>query len=257
MLTISQLEKLVPAAFSDTPAPHVSENYSFVPTRDVIARMMENGWEAVKATQQKTRAGSRSSVLTAKHMIVFRPSGNDTPAKADLGMLQPTVSIINSHDWSSRMIAQSGILRLVCTNGLMAGQDIFRYSIRHDTVMRDIQQLSDEFSEKANSMLETVERWRGVELSHEATDAFLMEAAKLRYGDEATSDHAHSLSIVRRLADQGSNVWNLFNRVQENGMKGGYRVGRMTRASRGLSNIGATFKFNTDLWNLAEKFATN
>ena len=63
----------------------------------------------------------------------------------------------------------------------------------------------------------------------------------------------------RRYADNGTDLWKTFNRVQENltkGIRG--RVDRSTgqrTGSRGIKSIDGDVKLNRALWAMAEKMA--
>jgi hypothetical protein len=63
---------------------------------------------------------------------------------------------------------------------------------------------------------------------------------------------------VRRPEDDKNDLWTVFNRVQENIMRGGLEgvsaQGRRIRTG-GVRSLGSTLRVNTSLWELAEEFA--
>jgi len=60
----------------------------------------------------------------------------------------------------------------------------------------------------------------------------------------------------RRSADEGNSLWKIFNKVQENLVKGGQRpTGRLGRRTRKVTSAIADHKLNRDLWNLTEHIA--
>ena len=67
---------------------------------------------------------------------------------------------------------------------------------------------------------------------------------------------AEQLLERRRDADKRASLWNVFNVVQENIMRGGLEGktanGRKTK-TRGLNNVRAIVNKNKDLWELAEQ----
>ena len=63
------------------------------------------------------------------------------------------------------------------------------------------------------------------------------------------------LLAARRGMDANSDLWSVFNRVQENGTRGGFKVpdvnGRL-RSVRERRNIVADVNWNQDLWTLTQ-----
>jgi hypothetical protein len=97
---------------------------------------------------------------------------------------------------------------------------------------------------------------------------FAEAAHTVRFADsEGTVDTPITASMLltpRRRDDAGNNLWETFNRVQENAVKGGLRAraerklgqrfGRMVR-TREVKGIDQDVKLNRALWQLAEKMA--
>ena len=88
-----------------------------------------------------------------------------------------------------------------------------------------------------------------------ATDAlqFAKEASDIRGG----KIDPKALLTVRRDEDKEDTLWNVFNRVQENLIRGGVEGvspnGRRTR-TLGIKAMGSTVKTNLKLWDLAENY---
>lgn len=250
VLTEDQIFEAAPAAFSNAPAEHVSENYHFVNTREVLDRLMENGWKPIRAFQAKSR---KSDPRYGKHRIdlVLNPENSQMPK---LGELRTMATLINSHDWSSRIMITAGVWRLLCENGMKImeyGQDL---NVRHNQVEEDIDKILDRFGAISNEQIKTVERWSEIQLSEEDHTRFLTEASELRFGEQFTPDHTRALDRARRWGDSGRDLWHVFNRVQENGEKGTSKVGRMPRRVRALKSIDAMVDWNEGLRAIAEKF---
>ena len=97
------------------------------------------------------------------------------------------------------------------------------------------------------------------ELTKRQQMQFARDAAVLAYGNErAPGFEAEVLLAARRDADQGPTLWNVFNRVQENVIRGGLQylnANNRTVQTRGLTRVKRTVGFNMDLWNMAEKYA--
>ena len=255
MLATEQLQTLVPAAFATKPADYVSDKYQFVRTIDVVDMMRDDGWHPIQAYQQNVRSDAK--LETTKHVIVMRHGQDDGSNHVELGGLSPTFRMINSHDHSSKLLLIQELLRKVCDNGLMVHEgDSAVYNVRHDQIHEDLSTVMARYRSNASRAFETAIRWSQVQLSPEEWLEFGRKAAQIRYGDAATEGHARAIMQQRRAFDAGSDLFKAFNRAQENGMRGGVKAGQMTRRSRALTNIGASYKFNDELRAFATKFAS-
>lgn len=247
---------LTPAPISplDTtvPSPRMSERYRFIPTREYLDAFQANGWEIGEVRNVRS---SRRDPQFAKHMVtLFRNDmGLDNQA---LGGITPRLHLINSHDGSSRLMIIMGILRLVCSNGLMVSSgEVAQVSFRHDSSARETSDVvSNVFASDAMAQIEKARRWADVTLSQDQQLEFASAAKVLRFGLDSTVEAA-SLLEARRPADQGSSLWNTFNRIQENVMQGGIRFHGMRRRARRVVNIDKDVTLNRGLWSLAETFA--
>jgi hypothetical protein len=76
-------------------------------------------------------------------------------------------------------------------------------------------------------------------------------ARNIRFGADSPVDPL-SLTVARRPADNGNNLWLTFNRIQENITQGGIRFNGMRRMSRAVTNIAHDVNYNTELWAAAE-----
>ena len=253
VLSLDYIRDRAPAVFASAPASHVSKEYKFVNTASVLDTLINSGWEPIQANQQKVRVASRSE--GTKHQILLRHSSSQTEG-LEIGGLIPTLRIINSHDWSSRFSMFFGMLRLVCSNGLtVSGAQFAGFDVRHDAVQEDVQTVLGRFNSYSNMMLDTAQRWSKIELDRSRAETFFMDAARIRFGPDANSDHADTLKMVRRQEDITPTLWNAYNVAQENSMKGGGKRGQMKRLSRPLTNIATAHAVNTGLFELAASYA--
>ncbi len=118
----------------------------------------------------------------------------------------------------------------------------------------------------ARRALDAAEAWQGVALSHDEQRAFGEAARALRFGDaEGDADTPitpEQLLVPRRAEDAGDDLWRVFNRVQENVIRGGLTAwrcdaqGRPRRVtSRAVTGIDGDVRLNRALWQLAERMA--
>ena len=250
-----QLAKKAPAIFAQKPHAKVSENYTFVPTVDVISAFEQMGFEPIFAKQQRVRDASRKE--TCKHTVLLQH--RDEKVRDIFGKMLPTLRIINSHDWSSTLQVYFGMLRLVCQNGLMfAGEQFAQYIVRHDSVIEDSRAIAGRFQSAVGRMYSVAEQWAGIILPDEKAKEFALGAAVLRFGEErATLSLADVLLATRRKEDESRDLWTLFNVVQENVTKGGVKDPNRegARNSRELVNIEEERRVNVELFELAMQYA--
>lgn len=253
ILDLDTVRKLAPAVFAEKPASHVSEAYNFIRTSEILETLQSKGWGTIFAQQQKSR--NPNGILETKHALSMVRMGEDIQNLA-IGGLLPTINLINSHNWSSTFRIVFGMLRLVCSNGLMVGGAEFQsFTLRHDSLMGDLELTLARFQSSVSRMMECASNWAQIQLPDDAVQTFAMSAAKIRFGEEkATPEHARTLLNSRRYEDAGNSLWNVYNRLQENGIKGGFRGG-LQRRMRALTNIQASQDYNTGLFDLASRTA--
>ena len=135
-LSREDIQAIAPSVYAIKPASHVSEDYHFVNTGEVLDILGREGWQPFEAKQQKVRNQEKRE--GTKHMVSLRNPNIDITG-LDLGGLIPTFTVVNSHDWSSRFKVMVGIFRLVCSNGMMIADGFVQgFNIRHDHITDDI-----------------------------------------------------------------------------------------------------------------------
>jgi len=121
--------KMLPArAFQTQGDPDkVSDRYQSIDTSQYLTVMYDNGFELENVVYPKTK--KEGNDLFKKHIMVFQHS---KPYEIEVNdKVKPRILITNSHDGTTAFRLQSGLLRLVCENGLvmMTNQNAMR--IKH------------------------------------------------------------------------------------------------------------------------------
>lgn len=243
------LLEAVPSIFATAPHPKVSEGYHFVSTADIIGRLEDVGWGIMSANQQRVKDATERQY--AKHSVTMMRHGDSSGKET-----RPTLRIVNSHNWASLLQIHIGMLRLICSNGLMASFALASWTVRHDRIKEDLQQILDRFQSVAAIQFQEMETWKGIQLNSDQQREFAIGAAKLRFADSEGNElesYADSMNAARRQLDVGPDLWRTFNRLQENGMKGEFRLAK--RIARPIRNIQADLNFNIGLHRLASSFA--
>jgi hypothetical protein len=250
ILSNQELLASAPSIFASAPAEHTSPDYHFVNTADVLQLLENQGWGVYDAKQTHVRKPEDAN--TTKHMFSLRRI-NDNPQALQFGGLIPTIIVINSHDWSSRLEFHFGMLRLICGNGLIVAGAMFDcFSVRHDRIAEDVGMILSKFASSANRMMELANRWSEIMLTLDQSREFAVRAARLRFGDEFAGK-AETFLHQRRAEDLGSDLWRVFNVIQENMIQGGFKVNQ--RRARKIGNINALRDLNTGLFEIAESYA--
>jgi len=250
-LTNEQLMTMAPSIFAERAHEKVSAKYNFIPTHTILDGLRAEGWMPVKAVE--SRVNGEGPKGFQKHAITLR-HGNQKAL--DVGDAVIQCLLINSHDRSSGYQIHGGIFVKVCSNGLMISEGSFdRISIRHmGHSVADVIEASYRIVSEAPAIGAVVKDMKATKLTENQQLSLAGEALKLKYENEAPIS-AQQLLTAHRYADNKSDLWSVFNRVQENMIRGGLRgrtaTGRRMK-TREVTAIGANVSLNKALWALAE-----
>lgn len=261
-LTLEQIQSAAPSAFAEEPYHAMSSRYAYIPTSHVIRGMMDAGFQPFAAMQSRTSIEDRKT--HTKHMIRFRMP-HDASIQRMVGDVFPEIVLVNSHDGTSAYKLMAGMFRLVCGNGMIiADSMIASLSIRHSgNVIEEAARGSIQLVEKMPEAIDTVSRWRNLQLTSGEQTALAEAAHVVRFADSEgkidTPIQPAQLLQVRRWDDKGNDLWSTFNRVQENVIKGGLsarKPGSYQRtSSRAVKGIDQDVRLNRALWTLGERMA--
>ena len=249
-LSLETVRERAPAVFAPSAHERMSSKYTFIPTERVLSGLMGAGFVPVEARQTHAR---RASPLHGRHVVRLRRRFETVQLRDAV----PEVVFLNSHDGTSAYQLRMGIYRVVCTNGLIVSRGAFpAICVSHrgnvvDEVIAGALQISECFV----SLAEQVERMEARRLLAEEQIRFAGQALALRYPDPAQAGMAPSVLLnSRRCEDTGDDLWSVFNRVQENLLRGGMSRrspnGRLTRTRR-ITSISKDVHMNGQLWDLA------
>jgi hypothetical protein len=246
-----------PAVFATRPHSRVSDKYLFVPTIDIVGELEKHNFVPVKAVQDKSVQKGKQRVLDlstwGKHMVTFRHKDNlDNRLK-----YVPELLTINAHDGRNAFRAFLGYFIKVCENGLVMGEietqirEIhYKYVLKHD-ILQKLQVMYEKI-EVANQQIKTAE---SIRLTKREIAAFAKKAHQIRFEGKKNTN-PNDLLKVRRPADDNDTLWSVFNRVQENVIKGGIDyvatngTDRYVQPTRPLANIRQSTAMNVALWSL-------
>ena len=242
----------VPSVFAREAHDSRSERYVYVPTIEIVEGLRREGWFPFFAVQAVPRDGSR--VGHAKHMLrLRRDDGIGKPEAAE-------VIIVNSHDGSTSYQMFAGVLRFVCTNSMIAGERFEEVRVPHtgriqDQIIEGVYTVAEDFPR----LIYATETMKETRLS-QAEQTVLAEASLVaRYGEDESPLRPDQIIQPRRREDVGQSLWQTFNVIQENLIRGGLHGrrqtsdGRIRRSqTRAINGIDQNVGLNRALWTLAE-----
>lgn len=257
-LTEVQLRETVPSVFATQAAADRSARYGFASTWELIQAFAATGWRPVDAFQTWNWDADRRDY--ARHVVRF---GYDW-SRLSLDDCLVELVLVNSHDGSTAYQLYAGLFRIVCSNGLICplGDLIETIRARHDRgPIDEALRRSRQLVEAVPRLTEVVHRLQDRGLSPVEQQSFAAAALALRYGDdwaEAAPVGPEQLLAPRRAEDLGDDLWTVFNRVQENLLRGGLR-GRAQDGriffTRRIRAVTPTLRLNRGLWQLAMHWA--
>lgn len=243
---------LPPSVTSETHSPKMSEKYVHIKTSDILSRFQDRGWmvSSVNAARHsKTPQFSR-------HAIRLRHRDFQS---LDLDSVIPELIVLNSHNGSWALRIALGMFRMVCSNGMVAGSVWEGVSLKHYNIKNleeKIEQVTGQMGDLSNKLAGSIKEFQEVELPYKEQLDFAEKAIGIRWGDK-TPVKAEQLLEARREADKGTNLWKVFNRVQEHLTQGGFNGmasnGRLL-GIKPVKNVKRDFKFNSRLFDLAATY---
>lgn len=259
-LSNDQIARYAPSILAAEPHESRGERYAFIPTIEVLEGLRAEGFEPFEVRQTRCRdAGKRDFT---KHLVRLRHTSLDGLQSEVLEIV-----LVNSHDGTSSYQLLSGVFRMVCSNGLIAGDVCDDIRIRHSgNVVNDVIEGSFRVLDNIQLVTDRIDTYKATQLTDHEQRAFCQAATELRWGADANGnslaplyDHAQ-LARVRRFEDRGDDAWRTFNRVQENVLQGGLRgrsaSGRRT-TTRQVQGVNENVRLNRALWTLMDALVSH
>lgn len=267
-MTMDTLQRVAPSAFATNAHSKTSDQYEFLATASLIEHLSQKtDWVVSEARQSNVRDPERNGFQ--KHLITLR-RGSDMARfrenKVQSGEILPQILLTNSHDGKCSVMQSPGFLRVVCGNGLVVSDSVLnavriRHSLENIQSIDHMVEVTMQIANGLENVLEFVESYKKTILKPEEVLRFANAAVVLRkkfYNSEVLPE---SLLAVHRSEDTQNSLFNVFNRIQENMIRGYARIpsknkkGEYTeRKARPVTNIDATLRLNKGLWEICDSF---
>lgn len=153
------MKTLRKAVTNTQPCKAVSSKYKFISTIDYIQPFLKRGWVI-----DKQKGGVKA---TSAHQISLTHPDFKTISGDKIQIL-----VLNSHDRSMKFTVAGGLFRLVCSNGLMVGEDFEAFSFKH--IGNNIEEKLENSYEKLVAKLETMKK------QFEALESTILEEEVVR-----------------------------------------------------------------------------
>ncbi len=268
-LTDAEIAQYAPSAFAVEPYQGMSSRYSFVPTSKVIEGMRTAGFLPYNVMQSRTRIEGKGNYT--KHMMRFRAQDQQMSHVGDTAV---EAILVNSHDGASCYEISLGAFRLTCENGAMVSEGLAEiYKVRHTgNIITDVIDATRRILGFAPQVVEAIKNWKGILMSGPEQKLLAEAAYSVRFDEPVPGVTPEKLLTSRRYADNGNDLWTVYNRIQENTTKGGIiprsdtgsrlylnnpATGQSRKAARTRAVVGIAenTKLNRALWTLAAEFA--
>ena len=271
-LGLERIRHLAPAVFSDSAKPTLSPRYAQLRTADVLPVLADYGFVPTQAVQKR---GRKTLPEHSQHMIAFAHRDSLIDMYDSEKNERGEIILYNSHDGSGSIKLFVGAYRFICSNGIIAG-DGFQSRLRHSQAnVNSFETMLANTVKRLPVMLEQIEAMRNVQLSADLqrematqsaltrwkwTPEFDVEDAVIR-GSYVTGHTVSTLLKSNRIEDTTADAWTVFNRIQENVIRGGAMIKSFTernpngvyRKARNINGVAENVRVNRELWDIAEK----
>lgn len=252
-LTNDIIRAYAPSVLAEEAHESRGERYTYIPTIAVIDRLRAEGFQPYEVRQTRCRDQGRRE--HTKHLVRLRHESTVVSNRQEFG----EIVLLNSHDGTSSYQILSGFFRLICSNGLIAGDICNDVRVRHSgNVIDDVIEGSYEVLSNLQEIEHRIADYKAIELAPAEQLLLADEAIKLRWDENNLPVTASQIVKARRWNDNSNDLWGTFNRIQEGVIRGGNRGRSQTGrrlTTREVTGINENVKLNKALWSLTERFA--
>jgi len=255
-LKMDEIKQRANSIFTEKAAPTVSSKFTHIPTHKVIEDMEQLGWGVVDAKQVKARKGEGYQ----KHLVVFR-NPDVVINGSDGDTVFPQILLTNSNDGKNAFTFTAGLFRMVCENGLVIStQEFENVRIRHmGYTFEELQEQVRAMVEQLPLTVESMNKMKSIQLNEEQAKELAKKALTTRFTKdqvEVMNFDLDELLKPTRDEDKGSDLWSVFNVIQEKILDGSfsYMSGARIRKARKVKNFKQDMDINQKLFTIAHEF---
>ena len=238
-LSLEEIKEIAPSVFTTNGSKDTSDKYTHIPTDRVIRDLELLGWKV--ADVKEVSARKDTTIGYQKHLVVFR--NDDVVITGEDGdTVYPQILLTNSHDGKNSFKFQAGLFRMICENGLVIADESFEdYSIRHMGYdFESLQSLIKEMVANLDVTVESMNKMKKIELDENQQLELAKKLLEVRLegtGNTYDSYQPTSINYSQRKEDNGTDLWSVFNRQQENIIEGNFKYFNEKRYSTMVPNL--------------------
>jgi len=245
--------------FSHNTGFEVSAKYKPINTRTVVNLFRDAGFEVNRWGASRVNKIEKSGFQP--HSIWFR----HTKISGFRSNAIPEIQLLSSYDGSCAYRLYKALFRPVCSNGLvLPTSEGFARVVHVGAAVEKAVNEALRLIGESETMLSMVDKMETKQLSALQSIEFAKNAGKLVFPEGALFE-ASKLLTSRREADESTDLWTVFNVVQENLLNGGAKylmpkiiqsnsMDFQKRTTRKMQSLERVIKLNQDLFSLAQNY---
>ena len=242
-MTAEDIRFRAPAIFEETKADRLTDRYHSLNTSSLIPVMADYGYFPVQAAQKRATKGTAS--VHKAHFIAFAKPDDD-----NTGDVRSEIILYNSHDGSSAVRLFAGAYRFICSNGIVAGEGLSRTVYHTKKSMSDFEAMLRGVIDNLPFVLQRFDNARKVQLDAAQRYELAKQAVMKRWdmfnadivdvegrpikGSYAVDETIRNALGVQRSEDDLSDAFTVWNRIQENVLRGNVKIKSITDQSMGM-----------------------
>lgn len=262
-LTSEEMYKIAPSIFAVQKHESRSERFKPIPTIEILKGLENEGFVPVGVKQSNSRDQNKREFT--KHLVRLRRIDDDHKYK--VGDTVCEILLKNANDGTSAYELMAGLFRITCLNSMVAQKGTLESTkIYHSGNVQDkVIEGTYKVLNQAEYALSAPQDWSKIMLNYEEKNILADSAKIIRFGEIKTENEISNAQILnaRRAEDIRDDLWTVFNRIQENIIKGGIKfktvdqeTGRVRQArTRQVNAIDQDIKLNRALWHLTKSMA--
>lgn len=275
VLSADDIARRAPAVFASSKADRLTDRYQSLRTDTLLPILADYGYQPTQAAQKRSRKIAGLSQHSA-HLLAFSKT-SDIYTNDDI---RPEIVLYNSHDGTSSVKLFAGAYRFICSNGIVAGDGFNATAYHSRKALSGFEEMLRGVIANMPKLLDRIETMRQQSLDYDARYALAKQAVMKRWelldivdvytiknggnvkrGSYADNNTINDVLGLQRSEDAGIDAWTVFNRIQENVLRGNAMIRSVTgdaddmvvrqRKARPITNISEHVRINSELWDLA------
>ena len=267
IMSADDIMSRAPAVFSDTKAERLTNRYQSLRTSDLLPVMADYGYFPTQAAQKRVTKASPVAAEHKTHMVAFAKRDDNGN-----GNVRGEIIVYNSHDGTSAVRLFAGAYRFICSNGIVAGEGM-QQRIHH--TVKSLANFEESLRTTVSNLpmvLAALDAARNITLDGQQRYELAKQAVMKRWGlfDDTIVDvdgrpvkgsYATPKTIsdalgVQRSEDDLSDAFTVWNRIQENVLRGNVMIKSITdnnigmRKARPITAVAEHVRVNTELFDL-------